>query len=75
MTYDSFAATDTVIHAFEQANNAKVTFLKSGDAGATLNKAILSKDSPLADVLYGVDNTLSLAPLPQISISHMLLPA
>jgi thiamine transport system substrate-binding protein len=58
MTHDSFAATDTVIHAFEQANNAKVTFIKSGDAGATLNKAILSKDSPLADVLYGVDNTL-----------------
>ncbi len=58
MTHDSFAATDTVIHAFEQANNAKVTFLKSGDAGATLNKAILSKDLPLADVLYGVDNTL-----------------
>ncbi len=58
MTHDSFAATDTVIHAFEQANNAKLTFIKSGDAGATLNKAILSKDSALADVLYGVDNTL-----------------
>ncbi len=57
MTHDSFAATDTVIQAFEQANNVKVTFLKSGDAGAALNKAILSKESPLADVLYGVDNT------------------
>jgi len=57
MTHDSFAATDTVIQAFEQANNAKVTFIKSGDAGAALNKAILSKDAPLADVFYGVDNT------------------
>lgn len=57
MTHDSFAATDTVIKAFEQANNAKVTFIKSGDAGAALNKAILSKDAPLADVFYGVDNT------------------
>jgi thiamine transport system substrate-binding protein len=57
MTHDSFAITDTVVQAFEQANNAKVTFIKSGDAGAMLNKAILSKDSPLADVLYGVDNT------------------
>jgi thiamine transport system substrate-binding protein len=57
MTHDSFAVTDTVVQAFEQANNAKVTFIKSGDAGAMLNKAILSKDSPLADVLYGVDNT------------------
>jgi len=57
MTHDSFAATDTVIKAFKQANNAKVTFIKSGDAGAALNKAILSKDAPLADVFYGVDNT------------------
>lgn len=57
MTHDSFSATDTVIQSFEQANNAKVTFLKSGDAGAALNKAILSKSAPLADVFYGVDNT------------------
>jgi len=31
--------------------------LKSGDTGTALNKAILSKDNPLADVFYGVDNT------------------
>ena len=57
MTHDSFAVSEGVVKAFEAANNAKVTFLKSGDAGAALNKAILTKDSPLADVLYGVDNT------------------
>jgi thiamine transport system substrate-binding protein len=57
MTHDSFQASQAVITAFEQANNAKVVFLKSGDAGAALNKAILSKDAPLADVFYGVDNT------------------
>jgi thiamine transport system substrate-binding protein len=57
MTHDSFAATDSVIHAFEQSNSAKVSFIKSGDAGAALNKAILSRSAPLADVLYGVDNT------------------
>src|SRR6266545_3006052 len=57
MTHDSFAASEDVVKAFEQANNAKVTFLQSGDAGAVLNKAILTTDAPLADVLYGVDNT------------------
>jgi thiamine transport system substrate-binding protein len=57
MTHDSFAASAPVIAAFEKANNAKVVFLKSGDAGAALNKAILTKDAPLADVFYGVDNT------------------
>jgi thiamine transport system substrate-binding protein len=58
MTHDSFAVSDNVIAAFQQANNVKVTFVKGGDAGAMLNKAILSKSAPLADVLYGVDNTL-----------------
>lgn len=57
MTHDSFAVSEDVVKAFEEANNAKLVFLQSGDAGAVLNKAILTKDAPLADVLYGVDNT------------------
>jgi thiamine transport system substrate-binding protein len=57
MTHDSFAVGEDVVKQFEDANNAKVTFLPSGDAGAALNKAILSKDAPLADVFFGVDNT------------------
>ena len=57
LTHDSFAIGKDVIKAFETANNAKVVFLQSGDAGAVLNQAILTKNAPLADVLYGVDNT------------------
>lgn len=57
MTHDSFAVTESVVTAFEQSNNVKLVFVKSGDAGAALNKAVLSKDTPLADVFYGVDNT------------------
>jgi thiamine transport system substrate-binding protein len=57
MTHDSFSVSEGVVAAFETANNAKVTFLQSGDAGSVLNKAILTRDAPLADVLFGVDNT------------------
>lgn len=57
MTHDSFAISEEVVAAFEEANDVQVTFLASGDTGAALNKAILSKDAPLADVFYGVDNT------------------
>lgn len=57
MTHDSFAISEDVVTAFEQANNADVVFLASGDAGTMLNKAILAKDAPLADVMFGVDNT------------------
>jgi thiamine transport system substrate-binding protein len=57
MSHDSFDATPEIIAAFEQANNVKIEFLRSGDAGAALNQAILSKANPLADVFFGVDNT------------------
>jgi thiamine transport system substrate-binding protein len=57
MTHDSFNVSQEVLKAFEQESGASVQILKSGDAGAALNKAILSKDSPLADVFFGVDNT------------------
>jgi len=57
MTHDSFSVNEDVLKSFEAANNAKVVLLQSGDAGAALNKAILTKDAPLADVLYGTDNT------------------
>lgn len=57
MTHDSFAISEEVIVAFEQAHNAEVVILNAGDAGSTLNKAILTKDAPQADVLFGVDNT------------------
>ncbi len=57
MTHDSFAVSEDLVRQFEAQHNVKVVFLKAGDTGATLNKAILSKEAPLADVLYGVDNT------------------
>jgi thiamine transport system substrate-binding protein len=57
MTHDSFAVSESVISAFEKSNNVKVQILTSGDAGTALNKAILSKNNPIADVFYGVDNT------------------
>lgn len=57
MTHDSFAVSEEVVAAFEAEHNVTVEFLASGDAGAALNKAILTKDAPLADLLFGVDNT------------------
>lgn len=57
MTHDSFSISKEIVADFEQRNNAKVQFLKAGDAGAALNQAILTKKNPLADVFFGVDNT------------------
>lgn len=57
VTHDSFSLNPKLIAGFERQTGAKVNILKSGDAGAMLNKVILSKGSPLGDVVFGIDNT------------------
>ena len=57
MTHDSFAASEEVLQAFEEEHNVDVQILTAGDAGSALNRAILSRGNPLADVFYGVDNS------------------
>jgi thiamine transport system substrate-binding protein len=57
MTHDSFDMSAELLAEFEREAGFKVEVFKAGDGGEVLNKAILSKDAPLADVLFGVDNT------------------
>jgi thiamine transport system substrate-binding protein len=57
MTHDSFAVSEGLVEQFEAEYNVDVSFFQAGDTGSALNRAILSKENPLADVLYGVDNT------------------
>lgn len=56
-THDSFDISEEVVAAFEEQNNARVQFIAGGDTGTALNKLILARDNPPADVFYGVDNT------------------
>jgi thiamine transport system substrate-binding protein len=55
--HDSFSVSEEVIAQFEEESGATVQFLSLGDAGEALNKLILSRDAPLADLFFGVDNT------------------
>lgn len=57
MTHDSFSISEEVLQAFNEQTGIEVKFLKAGDTGTAVNKAILAKEKPLADVFYGVDNT------------------
>jgi thiamine transport system substrate-binding protein len=57
MVHDSFSVSTSVIQEFEQQNHMTVKFIKNGDAGVILNEAILTRNAPIADVLYGVDNS------------------
>ncbi len=56
-SHDSFNIGADVIAEFEAEHDATVTILRSGDAGEALTRAILTRDAPTADLLYGVDNT------------------
>lgn len=58
VTHDSFATSEEVLAAFTEASGIEVEVIANGDAGVVVNQAILTKDDPLGDVLFGVDNTL-----------------
>src|SRR4051812_23716634 len=58
VAHDSFAVSDDVLREFTDATGITVNVVKGGDAGQVVNQAILTKDNPQGDVLYGIDNTL-----------------
>ncbi|MCP1660107.1 thiamine ABC transporter substrate-binding protein [Neisseria perflava] len=55
--HSSFSLPKAAIAQFEKDNRAKVVVIKAGDAGEMLNKLILSRTKPIADAVYGIDNT------------------
>ncbi len=58
MVHSSFALPKPLLAQFEAQNGVKLVVLKGGDAGEMLNKLILTRAQPVADVVYGIDNTL-----------------
>jgi thiamine transport system substrate-binding protein len=45
------------LDAFTERTGITVSVIVGGDAGTMVNQAILTKDNPIADVIFGVDNT------------------
>lgn len=58
LTHDSFALPRELVEAFTERTGISVTFLKGGDAGEVVNRAVLTKARPIADLLFGVDESL-----------------
>jgi len=58
MVHSSFDLPKPLLAQFETQNNVKLAIIKGGDAGEMLNKLILTRAQPIADVVYGLDNTL-----------------
>ncbi|WP_138514869.1 thiamine ABC transporter substrate-binding protein [Rhodoferax bucti] len=59
LTHSSFSVPKPLLAQFEKDNGVKLRITKAGDAGEMLNKLILTKANPIADVVYGIDNALA----------------
>ncbi|MCW2757166.1 MAG: transporter, periplasmic binding protein thiB subfamily [Nocardioidaceae bacterium] len=59
VTHDSWAMDRTVMARFEKQSGYHVKVVNAGDAGALTNKLVLTKDDPIGDVVYGIDNTFA----------------
>ncbi len=57
LTHDAFAVSKPVLAAFTAQTGYKVKLLQPCDAGCMVTQAIERKNHPVADALFGVDNT------------------
>lgn len=58
MVHSSFSVPKPLLAQFEAQNKVKLAIIKGGDAGEMLNKLILTRAQPVADAVFGIDNTL-----------------
>lgn len=55
--HDSFVMSDELIEQFESDTGYQVEIIRFGDTGSLTNQLILTKNAPVADAFFGIDNT------------------
>ena len=59
VTHDSFHLSDGLLADFEERTGHRIEHITPGDAGALVNQLVLTRDNPLGDVVYGIDNSFA----------------
>ncbi len=59
VTHDSFGLSEGLIEQFEAETGLTVELIAPGDGGSLANQLVLTKDSPLGDAVFGVDNSFA----------------
>lgn len=59
VAHDSFVMSDALIAEFEKSSGFELSIVRAGDVGAMTGKLVLTKDAPIGDVVYGIDNTFA----------------
>lgn len=58
LSHDSFSLSEADTAALAESG-VEIEHVKIGDGGTLVNQLVLTKDSPLGDVVYGIDNTFA----------------
>ena len=59
VTHESFSVSRKLLAEFEESSGLDVVIRQPGDAGTLVNQLVLTKDAPIGDVVYGIDNTFA----------------
>lgn len=59
VTHDSFGLSEGLLAGFEERTGYTVEQITPGDGGALVNQLVLTRDNPLGDVVYGIDNSFA----------------
>jgi thiamine transport system substrate-binding protein len=59
VTHDSAVFSKAQLAEFKKETGITVKQVKAGDAGAMTNKLVLTKNQPIGDLVYGIDNTFA----------------
>ena len=58
-THDSWYVPDRLVRRFERKSGYELTVVTNGDAGQLTNKLVLTRESPVADAVFGIDTTFA----------------
>jgi thiamine transport system substrate-binding protein len=56
-THDSFVISDQLIAEFESTSGYELEIIRLGDTGTLTNHLALTANAPIADAVFGIDNT------------------
>ena len=59
VTHDSFHLSEGLLAGFEERTGYTVEHITPGDAGSLVNQLVLTRENPLGDVVYGIDNSFA----------------
>lgn len=75
LVHSSFSLPKPLLAQFELDAGVKLSVIKGGDAGEMLNKLVLTRAQPIADLVFGIDNALSAKALAAQAIEPYAGPA